>query len=95
MVSTIAEAVELCSTCFRRIYKALESANSDRRSQISLACVTDHHGRFNIWAGNIGAYQYGRSSLDNRLREASQVIQEFVKVLGYLEGTLDDGESLS
>ena len=95
MVSTIAEAVELCSICFKCLYKALESANNDRRSQISLACVTDHHGRFNIWAGNIGAYQHGRSSLDNRLREVSQVREEFVKVLGYLEETLDDGESLS
>ena len=95
MVSTIAEAVELCSTCFRRLYKALESANSHKRSQISLASVTDDHGRFNIWAGNIGAYQHGRSSLDYRLREASQVSEEFVKVLGYLKETLDDGKSLS
>ena len=95
MVSTIAETVEVCSTSFRRLYKALESAKSDSRSQVSLACVTDQHGRFNVWAGNIGAYQHGRSSLDYRLREASQIREEFVKVLKYLKETLDDGKSLS
>ncbi len=95
MVSTIAEAVEVCSTSFRRLYKALESAKSDSRPQISLACVTDQHGRFNVWAGNLGAYQHGRSSLDYRLREASQIRKEFVKVLEYLKETLDDGENLS
>ena len=83
MVSTIAKAVEVCSTSFKRLYKALESAKSDSRSQISLACVTDQHGRFNVWVGNIGAYQHGRSSLDYRLRDASQIREEFVKVLEY------------
>ncbi len=95
MVSTIAEAVEVCSTSFRRLYKALESAKGDSRSQISLACVTDQHGRFNVWAGNIGAHQHGQSSLDYRLRDASQMKEEFTKILGYLSETLHDSKPLS
>lgn len=95
MVSTIAEAVEVCSVSFSGLHKALQSAKSDSRSQIPLTCVTDQHGRFNVWAGNIGAHQHGRSSLDHRLRDASQIREEFVKVLQYLKETLDDGKGPS
>lgn len=95
MVSTIAEAVELCSASFSGLYKALESAKSDSRSQISLTCVTDQHGRFNVWAGNIGAHQTGQSSLDYRLRDASQMKEKVTKILGYLSETLRDSKPLS
>lgn len=95
MVLTIAEAVEVCSTSFKRLYKALESAKSDSRSEISLACVTDQHGRFNVWTGNIGAHRAGQSSLEYRLRDASQIREEFTKILGYLSETLRDSKPLS
>ena len=95
MVSTIAEAVEACSTSFRSLYTSLESAKSDSQSQISLACVTDQHGRFNVWAGNIGAHQTGQTSLDYRLRDPSQMKDEFTKILGYLSENLRDSKHLS
>lgn len=95
MVPTIVELCEDCFKSFSRLYEVLESEEADNASRMHLASITDEIGRFNIWAGNVGAHQHGRSSLDYRLRDASQIREEFVKVLQYLRETLEDGKGLS
>lgn len=95
MVPTIAELRGDCFTSFNRLYEVLESEEADNASRMHFASIADEIGRFNVWAGNIGAHQNGRSSLDYRLRDASHIREEFVKVLQYLRETLDDGKSLS
>ncbi len=68
----------------------------DTRPQaFPLATVSDHLARFKIWAGNIGAHRKGRSSLDYRLREASHIRAQVVRLLGDLLEALQDGELLS
>ena len=95
MVPTIAELCEDCFVSFNRLYYVLESEEADNASRMHVASIADETGRFNVWAGNIGAHQHGRSSLDYRLRDASQIREEFVKVLQYLRETVDDGKGFS
>jgi len=73
-----------------------QDALDDSRPQVlSLASVNDQVARFKIWAGNIGAHQKGRSSLDYRLREASHIRAQITRLLGDLWEVLQDGELLS
>lgn len=60
--------------------------------QIPLSLVLDEYGRFNVWAGNIGAHQRGRVSLDHRLREASHIKDQVISLLQYLNEVLKDGK---
>ncbi|KAK0743628.1 hypothetical protein B0T18DRAFT_392370 [Schizothecium vesticola] len=67
----------------------------DSRPQVlSLASVSDQVARFKIWAGNIGAHQKGRSSLDYRLREASHIRAQIIRLLGDLWDALQDATSI-
>ncbi|KAJ5589278.1 hypothetical protein N7537_011956 [Penicillium hordei] len=50
----------------------------------------DELGRLRIWAGNIGAHLTGQSSLDYRLRDASHLKNETVKLLQRLLRLLRD-----
>ncbi|KAM0797365.1 hypothetical protein BDR22DRAFT_780021, partial [Usnea florida] len=50
----------------------------------------DELGRFRIWAANIGAHQTGCSSLDFRLRDASHVRAQIMKLLESLLRKLQD-----
>ena len=95
MVPTIVELCEACFKSFNLLYEVLESEEADNASRTHLASIADEIGRFNIWTGNVGAHQHGRSSLDYRLRDASQIREEFVKILQYLRETLEDGKGLS
>lgn len=45
--------------------------------------------RFRLWAGNIGARQVGKSSLDYRLREASDIADMVSQLLSGLQTQLD------
>ncbi|KAL8962236.1 MAG: hypothetical protein Q9193_001328 [Seirophora villosa] len=53
--------------------------------------LIDLAGRFNVWAGNIGAGQQGRASLDYRLREATHIQETVVQMLMYLNESLRKG----
>ncbi|KAJ5490350.1 hypothetical protein N7453_011175 [Penicillium expansum] len=50
----------------------------------------DELGRLRVWAGNIGSHQTGQSSLDYRLRDASHLKDETVKLLQRLLRLLRD-----
>ncbi|KAL4884500.1 hypothetical protein BJY04DRAFT_225686 [Aspergillus karnatakaensis] len=41
----------------------------------------DELGRLRLWAGNIGAHRTGQSSLDYRLRDASHIRSQTIKIL--------------
>ncbi|KAK3368852.1 hypothetical protein B0T24DRAFT_721905 [Lasiosphaeria ovina] len=60
----------------------------------SLATVMDQLARSKIWAGNIGVHRKGRSSLDYRLREASHIRDQVVRLLGDLLDALQDATSI-
>jgi len=50
--------------------------------------------RFKMWAGNLGAHQAGRASLDYRLREASHLQEQVVYLLRDVSESAQDAMSL-
>lgn len=57
-----------------------------------LPVLQDEHGRLRVWTGNIGAHKSRRSSLDYRLRDASQVRGQVASLLDVLEVSLSEGK---
>jgi hypothetical protein len=55
--------------------------------------IIQQSDRFRLWAGNIGARQVGKSSLDYRLREASDVADMLSQLLHGLQTQLDQWRS--
>ena len=91
MASTVAHWHGVCIQSFDKLSRALRSADPHREQQMPLSSVFDEYGRFNVWAGNIGAGAAGRVSMDYRLREASHIKEQVIKLLQYLSETLEDG----
>jgi hypothetical protein len=50
----------------------------------------DELGRLRVWAANIGAHQIGQSSLDYRLRDASHIKDQIIRLLERLQRLLID-----
>ena len=83
----IAPKVQSCLGLFHDLIHASEDCK---------VTIIDQLGRFNIWAGNIGAFQELPlpSSLDYRLREAPKVVRQVGELLDDLEETLHDVMSI-
>jgi hypothetical protein len=63
-------------------------------SHSSLSLVLDARTRFNAWAKSIGALQpeHLKSSLDSRLKDATDIRQSIIRVLADLQESLHTGE---
>ncbi|KAL3450074.1 hypothetical protein BJX65DRAFT_305536 [Aspergillus insuetus] len=59
-------------------------------AEVSRQRWLDELGRLRIWSGNIGAHQQGQSSLDHRLRDASHLKSETIKLLNRILRLLED-----
>lgn len=85
-----------CLDCFKRICQRLQSAerleDEDHCLELPEESLTDAMDRFKIWAGNIGALQSGRASLDYRLGH-SDVRMEVLRLLKQLLGSLTECKS--
>lgn len=46
--------------------------------------------RFRLWSGNIGAQREGKSSMDFRLRDASQLKETVLSMLSSMRGVMLD-----
>ncbi|KAG8525716.1 uncharacterized protein KY384_000476 [Bacidia gigantensis] len=93
MSTSIAQWHRVCIGRFEAFHACLKS---DGQYNNQVYCqFFDEHGRFNVWAGNIGARQNGRASLDFRLREAEHIKDQVVSLLRYLSETLDDDSESS
>ncbi|KAL8806059.1 MAG: hypothetical protein Q9182_001591 [Xanthomendoza sp. 2 TL-2023] len=84
---------EACYVAFTTLHDALGEGNK-YEDELSQEVVADLFGRFNIWAGNIGAAQQGQASLDYRLREASEIKHEVVQLLQCLTKSLHEANSI-
>lgn len=84
-------------TCFDAFAALLKVASSTDQyaEQLPYNAIVDLSGRFNVWAGNIGAGQGGRASLDYRLREAEYIKEAVIRTLKHLSEAIQDGQSLS
>src|SRR3954451_14695084 len=68
-------------------------------NEVSQRRWLDELGRLRVWASNIGAHQTGQSSLDYRLRDAShlksetiKILQRTLQVLLNLRGVIEEGD---
>lgn len=85
-----------CKKDFALLKTALTSPECRYLDQISLTFVEDEAHRFFLWGTNIGAFQdaWIQSSLDYRLRDASQIRRQVSSVLKRLLDNLKSGELL-
>ncbi|KAH7126101.1 hypothetical protein EDB81DRAFT_663785 [Dactylonectria macrodidyma] len=60
---------------------------------MSLSRVEAEQSRLKVWSANIGAHKKGSSSLDHRLRDASNIRNQVVKLLQDLAELLSDAKS--
>ncbi|KAK4939648.1 hypothetical protein LTR10_020148 [Elasticomyces elasticus] len=81
--------------CLKRL------SNVASREQLAHLDAEVHHmlwndelGRLRVWAANIRAYQSGQTSLDYRLRDASHIREQTVKLLQRLRRLLGDIDDL-
>ncbi|KLO86236.1 uncharacterized protein FFNC_04587 [Fusarium fujikuroi] len=98
-MSTIADHVSACLQEFNSLCNspaiwtdcALEEGH---QSDISLLKLQNELSRFKVWSGNIGAHKKGRSSLDHRLRDASNIRNQVVDLLEDLRESLKDAKDI-
>ncbi|KAL8934151.1 MAG: hypothetical protein Q9216_006048 [Gyalolechia sp. 2 TL-2023] len=79
--------------CYAAFGALLEISPIEERyaEQLPHSVLVDLLGRFNVWAGNIGAGQEGRASLDYRLREAAYIKEAVVRTLRHLSEAIQQG----
>lgn len=88
MATNIATVLNECLKEFTELTNS--GALTRYNNEVSKHRWLDELGRLRIWTGNIGAHQTGQSSLDYRLRDASHLKNETVKLLQRLLRLLRD-----
>ncbi|KAL8847620.1 MAG: hypothetical protein Q9221_007350 [Calogaya cf. arnoldii] len=79
-----------CPRSFGELIRDVDAPQYGYEDEVAAASWVDELGRLQIWAGNVGAYQSGLSSLDFRLRDASHIRNEVTDLLTNLERLLDE-----
>lgn len=95
-MNTIADHVSACLQEFNSLCNSLaiwadSAPEKGTQSDISLLKLQNELSRFKVWSGNIGAHKKGRSSLDHRLRDASNIRDQVLELLEDLRESLKDG----
>ncbi|KAJ5858792.1 hypothetical protein N7534_004069 [Penicillium rubens] len=76
--------------CLKDLGRLVSEDLSSFASEVPPALWKDELGRLRVWAANIGAHQTGQSSLDHRLRDASHIKEQTLRVLQRLQRTTED-----
>jgi hypothetical protein len=96
MISSIADNVRKCMESFKNVASnVLGSPNAGGDIEDKLTRITEEWARFKVWSGNIGAHRKGRSSLEYRLRDASNLQKHVNDLLDDLNESLVDGNIFS
>jgi len=95
MEHSICSSYDGCRVSFKDLIATLQNPTREFSDQIAEPAVRDEHGRFEVWAGNVGARHAPKSrvSLDHRLRESSFYRERVMRLLKDLEDTLQNGAS--
>ncbi|RYC86508.1 hypothetical protein BFJ63_vAg10650 [Fusarium oxysporum f. sp. narcissi] len=98
-MNTIADHVSAClqefnSLCSSPAIWTDSIPDEGTQSDISLVKLQNELSRFKVWSGNIGAHRKGRSSLDHRLRDASNIRDQVVELLEDLRESLQDAKDI-
>ncbi|KAK0638561.1 hypothetical protein B0T16DRAFT_462331 [Cercophora newfieldiana] len=89
----IARRVQTALQGFRALVDATKAGHDGPQqldSRPFLPLLENEVIRFKMWAGNLGAHQAGRASLDYRLREASHLQEQVVYLLRDVSESLQD-----
>lgn len=92
---SISKRVLSCMPAFESFLEAVDAASNQQTlslGQTSSEWAKDECDRFKLWSQNIGAHRKGRSSLDYRLRDASNLRKQAVDLVGDLAQALEDGK---
>lgn len=81
---------DLTRGCLKQLNNLLSSETLQHQNEVPLLAWKDELGRLRLWAGNIGAHQTGQSSLEYRLRDASHIKDQTVKILRGIERLITD-----
>ena len=90
MATSISAILIPCLKSLNHLQEQVERPEYGREGEVSSALWGDELGRLRVWAANIGAHQTGQSSLDFRLRDASHISKQVMKLLGDLQQSLHD-----
>ena len=88
----------ILSDCLRRFNTLVASITLQQKqnmADIPQDLWEDELGRLRVWAANIGAHQTGKSSLDYRLRDASNIKDQIILLLKAVQRAFDDVEDMS
>ncbi|KAJ9487951.1 hypothetical protein VN97_g5340 [Penicillium thymicola] len=81
---------ELLQSCLRQFLLLINSDTLANHTEVPLQEWRDELGRLRVWAANIGAHQTRQSSLDYRLRDASHIKSQIVRLLEQFQELLTD-----
>lgn len=91
-MGSVSVATKACLLKFSDLIEAL-NRELDEHLDMTLEDVETQYDRLRIWAGNLGALQSGKSSLDFRLLESTVMLNNVVKLLAKLEDILKRSKS--
>lgn len=83
-----------CIRHFEQVSKSLEKAEPHIKQKIPRGRIDDEFGRFKIWCGNVGAHRNGKGSLDYKLREASNIRGQVIKLLKSMNLSLKEADEI-
>ncbi|CAD6593370.1 MAG: hypothetical protein ASARMPREDX12_007113 [Alectoria sarmentosa] len=94
MAASISSLIVACLKSFNEFIEATGHFQEDNVGGYAAGAWKDEVGRLRMWAANIGAHQTGQSSLDFRLRDASHVREQIIKLLQGLLRRLQDARDV-
>ncbi|KAK6852175.1 hypothetical protein PG995_012300 [Apiospora arundinis] len=93
-MQTIGVLVRGCLESFDSVLTQPTNTETTTDAVFVLAKIKDEQDRFKVWSGNIGAHRKGTSSLDYRLRDASNLREEVQSLLQDLLEALADSTAM-
>ncbi|KAK8117764.1 uncharacterized protein PG998_006045 [Apiospora kogelbergensis] len=94
MSQSIGGIVRDCLESFDSVLSDRAEVESKMGESLFLSKIKDEQDKFKVWSGNIGAHRKGMSSLDYRLRDASNLRKEVESLLEDLLEALTDARRI-
>ena len=94
MATSISSSIIACLKSFNEFIEDIKHPQEANVAGLVAGAWEDELGRLRLWAANIGAHQTGQSSLDFRLRDASHVREQIIKLLHGLLRRIQDAKDV-
>ncbi|KAL9074841.1 MAG: hypothetical protein Q9161_001979 [Pseudevernia consocians] len=94
MAVSVSSSIIACLKSFNGFIEEIRRDQEVNEGGLVAGAWEDELGRLRMWAGNIGAHQIGQLSLDFRLRDASHVREQIIKLLQSLLRKFQDARDV-